>query len=228
MKQQLTVFLLVMAMTIVLGVAPQKAMAEETNDLREVDEQQSPFTDIPVHHQYFDIIKEMYQEKIINGFEDGTFRPLDEISRMHVAALLNRFMPLEQVREAALFDDVPPIHPYYKSILSVQQAGIVDGYNGSFNPLAPVTRVQMAKIIVNAFGLQVKEAYDFPDVPPSHWGNEYVRALYSNGITTGKDGYFNPNEPVSRMHFTVFLSRLFNVDDDYVAPPIEPSDVFKK
>jgi len=178
------------------------------------------FTDVTKSHSNYEVIMEMQKEGIISGYEDGTFRPKQAISRMHVASLLDRAITLEPIRDAVEFKDVPKTHAYYEVIQKIQRAGIVDGSDGNYNPNASLTRVQMAKILVNAFDLKVKAEYDFPDVPTDHWGSDYVRALYSNGITTGDNGYFNPNEPVSRAHYAVFLHRLLNLDEDFVAKPI--------
>lgn len=187
---------------------------------KQVKEAFQEFTDVTKSHSNYEVIMEMQKEGIINGHEDGTFRPRQAISRMHVASLLNRAITLEPIRDAVEFKDVPKTHAYYEIIQKIQRAGIVDGSEDNYNPDASLTRVQMAKILVNAFDLKVKAEYDFPDVSTNHWGSDYVRALYSNGITTGDNGYFNPNKPVSREHYAVFLHRLLNIDEDFVVKPI--------
>jgi hypothetical protein len=45
-----------------------------------------------------------------------------------------------------------------------------------------------------------------------------VRAHYSNGITTGDWGFYNPDKPVTRVHYAVFLHRLLHMSD-----PIDPA-----
>jgi hypothetical protein len=179
------------------------------------------FTDVSSSNPYYGMIHEMRDELIIKGYTDGTFKPNLSISRKHVAALLERVLPLEPEKDAVEFKDVPASHPYYKAIQKAQQAGIFDGdVDGKFHPEAPLTRVQMAKVLDLAFKLEVKETYDFPDVPTSHWGNEHVRALYSNGITTGDKGYFKPNEAVTRQHYAVFLHQALNMDKVEAVDPI--------
>ena len=165
----------------------------------------------------------MYNLGYISGYPDGTFKPAENISRKHVAALLSRVLPLEPVRQTKEFKDVPKTHPHHDSIQKVQRAGIIDGdENGNFNPEASLTRVQMAKIIDLAFDLTVKSNIDFPDVPPSHWGNKHVRALYSNRITTGDEGYFKPNDKVTRAQYTVFLHRSLNLgNEDQLAQKLQ-------
>ena len=204
----MTMSLLVPAM---VAPMPTEAKVEEVS-----------FTDVTENHIYYDIIYEMKKEGIINGYPDGTFKPSQEIKRSHVVSLLARALPLEPVREGKEFKDVPSSHYYYEDIQKAYRAGIIDGNKDNFYPEQTLTRVQMAKILTNAFDLQVKAEYDFADVPSTHWGNQYVRALYSNGITTGsgEQGYFKPNGKVDRAHYAVFLHRLLNVDPNFVPKPI--------
>ncbi|MFD1928431.1 D-alanyl-D-alanine carboxypeptidase family protein [Sporosarcina siberiensis] len=182
----------------------------------------SSFKDVLPSHPNFDIIHEMQELGVINGYGDGTFRPQLSISRQHVALLLTRILPLEPIRGQKYFNDLPETNVYYDAIQQVQQAGIMDGdKNGNFNPTALLTRVQLAKVLHLAFDLEIKATYDFQDVPESHWGNSHVRALYSNGITTGDGGLFMPQGTVTRLHYAVFLHRLMNIDERFVALPIE-------
>ncbi|MBD7984567.1 S-layer homology domain-containing protein [Sporosarcina sp. Sa2YVA2] len=185
-----------------------------------VDSKQT-FKDVKSTDHFYSSIEEMVRRGAVSGYPDGTFRPGETISRKHVASLLGRVIPLEQKKSAKSFKDVSKTHPYYEAIRSIQQAGIMDGdSSGNFNPDAPVTRVQLAKLLELAFGLEVKSEISFSDVPASHWGTRHVQALYSNGITKGDGGRFNPGHPVTRAQYAVFLQRLLDLDrDSTLSPP---------
>ena len=179
------------------------------------------FKDIPKKSPYYEAVTEMVSKGIIFGYNDGTYKPQTEITRVQVAMLLARALPLEPVREAKQFKDVPKTYKHYDAIRKVQQAGIIDGAgNGNFNPEATLTRDQMAKILAIGFDLEVKGNDDFPDVPATHWANKYVRALYSNGITVGNNGKYEPAESVTRGQYAMFLHRLMNLDPNFEADPI--------
>ncbi|MGM9949734.1 MAG: S-layer homology domain-containing protein [Lysinibacillus sp.] len=166
------------------------------------------FTDVPNSHTYYQQVNKMSELGIINGYGDGSFRPNNNISRAHVAVMINRALELKPIREATTFSDVPKSHIYYNEIMALYRAGVVDGVNGKYNPDASLTRGQMAKILTNAFGLQQQQTTKFKDVPLDHHFNPYVGALAANNITTGYgDGTFKPNASLSRVHFTVFLYR---------------------
>lgn len=182
---------------------------EETKKLTVLAKEAS-FIDVPVAHPYFKEIQLMKEMKIINGYPDKTFKPASSISRQHVAALIYRSgISLEPIREKITFADVPESHPYYTEIMALYQAGIIDGSNGMFNPNNALTRAQLAKILVNAFKLELQPANVLPFADTdNHWAKDYINNLSSNGITIGSQGRFNPNDQVSRMHYATFMYRI--------------------
>ena len=165
------------------------------------------FSDVPKTHWAWDMIQEMTRKEIITGYSDKSFRPNENIKRQHIAVLFARALTLEPIRETVSFHDVVPSHPYYDAITKLHQAGIVDGANGAFHPEAPLTRAQMAKVLVLAFHLTPGGTSTFKDVAISHWSYRYIAALEQEGIALGNDGYFNPNDPVTRAQFVAFMSR---------------------
>lgn len=180
------------------------------------------FKDVPAKYWANDIIHEMRDQKIVAGYEDGTFRPNEVISRKHAAVLISRAKNLPTVKPFIAFKDVSEKNAYYSDIKKLQQAGIFAPDNqGNYNPNQPITRAEMAKVLAIAFDLDVKATNDFPDVPVGHPANEYVRAIYSNGITTGDNGLFNPNDSLTRAHYAVFMHRAMNLDENHVSKPIE-------
>lgn len=182
------------------------------------------FTDVPSNHWAYKEIMSLVDSKVISGYTDNTYRPNDSIRRDHVAVLMSRSLDMTVEVPMKKFADVPSNYMYADEIAMVQRAGIFDGgTNGLFRPQANLTRAQMAKILTVAFDLEVKSTKDFPDVPESHWANEYVRALYSNGITVGSNGKFKPEDPVTRAQYASFLHRALNMDTSTEPEnPIEP------
>ena len=168
------------------------------------------FDDINQHWAK-EMIEELATLGIIQGYEDGTFRPNTPISRMHVAALLTRAFPFENVRATKDFSDVSPAHPYYEAILTLQQAGIIDGTNGAFLPKENMTRAELAKILVGVLGLTPEGTASFSDVASTHWSTGYIAVLEREGIALGDNGEYRPNDPVTRAQFVTFLYRIINL-----------------
>ncbi|MGE7691652.1 InlB B-repeat-containing protein [Lysinibacillus sp. NPDC097214] len=155
-----------------------------------------------------DMIKEVAERCIIIGFPDGTFRPNDMIQRQHVVLMIDRALQPAPIRDVESFSDVPKNHVNYEQITRLQRAGIVDGSNGAFRPNASITRAEMAKVIVFAFGLTPEGNSTFKDVDPSHWANSYIAALADHNIALGdENGNFRPNENLTRAEFTAIMYR---------------------
>ncbi|QQP12933.1 InlB B-repeat-containing protein [Lysinibacillus agricola] len=155
-----------------------------------------------------DMIKEVAERCIIIGYPDGTFRPNDMIQRQHVVLMIDRALQPASIRDAVAFSDVPKSHVNYEQITRLQRAGIVDGSNGAFRPNASITRAEMAKVIVLAFGLTPEGNSTFKDVDPSHWASEYIAALADHNIALGdENGHFRPNENLTRAEFTAIMYR---------------------
>ncbi|MFJ7952517.1 S-layer homology domain-containing protein [Lysinibacillus sp. NPDC096418] len=158
-----------------------------------------------------DMIEDIAERGIITGYPDGTFRPNDLIKREHVTVMFARAFELTPKRDAVSFSDVPTSHPYYEAITRLQQAGVIDGSTGAFNPSDSLTRAQLAKILVLAFGLTPGGTSTFQDVPKTHWSYDYIAALADVGIALGDNGNFRPNEPVTRAQFVAFMYRALNL-----------------
>ncbi|MEK5071787.1 S-layer homology domain-containing protein [Sporosarcina sp. FSL K6-1508] len=171
----------------------------------------TPFKDVTTKSPYYDIIHTMREQGIVSGFEDGTFRANESISRKHAAALISRTKKLPAVKPFVKFKDVSESNPNFNDIKKLQQAGIfVADAKGNINPNQPITRAEMAKILAIAFDLKGKASKDFPDVPKNHSAYDYVSAIYANEITTGDNGLFKPNAPLTRAHYAVFMYRAMN------------------
>ncbi|MEG0383931.1 MAG: S-layer homology domain-containing protein [Solibacillus sp.] len=168
------------------------------------------FSDISSHWAK-EMIEDMASRGIINGYLDGTFRPNEPIQRQHVAVMLTRIFELNPIRTASPFNDVSPSHTNFEAIMRLQQAGIIDGMDGMFNPKDTMTRAQMAKVLVLAFGLEPNGSSTFKDVPATHWASGYIATIGNLGIALGDNGEFKPNEPMTRAQFVAFLSRALNI-----------------
>lgn len=159
------------------------------------------------NHWAQDMIEALATQGIIKGYEDGTFRPNESISRQHVASLFTRAFEFEVIRPTAAFSDVAPNHMYYDAIMTLQQAGIIDGANGAFRPTDNITRAQLAKILANTLQLKSEGKSSFKDVESNHWSVGYIAALERAKITLGDNGKFHPEASVTRAQLAVFIYR---------------------
>lgn len=133
-------------------------------------------------------------------------------TRADVAELLATELGLTGNSAETLFNDVASDHPQLSDINAVTVAGIFSGNNGNFNPNANLTRAEMAKVLVEAFGLTGSSNATFKDVNPSNWANPYIQTLYALDITRGLgDGNFGVNDKVTIGQLKTFIERINKV-----------------
>ncbi|MGN7478723.1 S-layer homology domain-containing protein [Solibacillus silvestris] len=168
----------------------------------------------------------------IRGFEDGTFRPEDNITRAQAARMIARILGYEEGTKAnaAPFKDIPNTHFAAGEIAFVKSAGIMDGdENGNFNATNNITRAQMAKVVANFKKLAVEEnaAITFTDTK-GHWAQWIIEANRDAGIISGyPDGRFAPNEAITRVQAVRMMNRMLERGPLYGVPNESFSDVPK-
>ncbi|MGG4146742.1 S-layer homology domain-containing protein, partial [Paenibacillus algorifonticola] len=119
----------------------------------------TPFSDVKSTDWFSGAVNTAYSMQLINGFEDGTFRPNDKITREQAMVILAKAMVitglkaelLEQSTEAALrpFEDAAEVATWAQSSMADNvQAGLVFGRNGALlAPKGNMTRAEVATII---------------------------------------------------------------------------------
>lgn len=104
----------------------------------------SPFKDVPVSHVFYKEISWLATTGVSKGWDDGTFRPNDAISREQMAAFMYRLAGSPAATGQHSFKDVT-VSPFKAEIAWTSSQGISRGWNdGTFRPTQQVTREQMA------------------------------------------------------------------------------------
>ena len=114
------------------------------------------FTDVPANHQYYDAVTNLSAEGILNGFEDGSFKPGDPVTRAQFTKIICYALSVGDLtyseEERSIFTDLQPDHWAANNIVTAYKQGIINGMgDGTFGPQANATRAQAAVIIYNAF-----------------------------------------------------------------------------
>jgi hypothetical protein len=108
------------------------------------------FDDVPTGHPFFAEIEWLVAEDLASGYPDGTFHPLDVITRQSAAALLYRLAGEPPTGPPALgdFNDVPPSHPFYDEIAWMVNEEITTGFPGYvYGPRRAVSRQTVAAFL---------------------------------------------------------------------------------
>ena len=136
-------------------------------------------------------------------------------TRAEVAAVLAKDLNLSATTTASeqtAFPDVPKNHPHYEAIIAAAAAGIFNGgSDGNFNPNATITRGELARTLVNTFGLKGTTDKVFPDVPDTHPHATQIKILAANNVTQGyPNGNFGPNDKIKLVDVQRFINNLNN------------------
>jgi hypothetical protein len=93
-------------------------------------------------------------------------------------------------------------------IEALADRGIIKGFpDGTFRPDEPVTRVQFAAMIRQAFqGQPKRQGTNFVDVPVNYWGYDAIQAAYGLGFLEGyPNSVFLPEQNIPRVQVLVSL-----------------------
>ena len=112
---------------------------------------------------------------LMNGYEDGTFRPGGQLSRAEAAAVLTRIYNLSGFGTSQFIDTQGHWASGYIALAA--DHGIINGYpNGTFGPNNPLSRAEATALLVRADGrgLTPLQQQRFVDVPEWHWAFNYI------------------------------------------------------
>lgn len=134
------------------------------------------------------VITQWQSKGLIQGYEDGTFKPGNTITRAEFVTLMNNAKGFWS--EGSInFSDVKNGSWFYSAVARAVAAGYVKGYSdGSFKPNNTITRAEAAVMIANAARLSANEAgaYRFTDIGSiPAWARGSVGAVVAVGYMTG-------------------------------------------
>ena len=147
------------------------------------------------------------------GYNDGTIRPNNTITRGEAASMIFRLLTPE-ARDKIFtkdnkFSDVNAGNPHNNAISSLAKAGIINGYaDGTFRPNETVHREQFCAIIGRMFSVEYIGSNLFGDLTGG-FADKYINLLAQLGIIKGDlNGNANPKAPITRAQAATILNRL--------------------
>ncbi len=156
-------------------------------------------------------IEELTAQGSIGGYPDETFRPDRPITRAEFVSVLVKALDLPSTDSSTAFSDIE--NHWARDDINIAVAnGFINGYNdNTFKPDDPITREQMANIIVKAAKLEVSSEEssfaDNDDISP--WVRGSVTAAVDNGLMGGyPDNTFNPRGQATRAEAVTVIMKL--------------------
>ena len=176
--------------SLIVGVFPVQAQLITTD---------SVFTDVDANTTYNQAIKYLKDNKIVQGYSDGSFAPQKTINRAEFTKILvSSINPAPTGNNC--FSDVSDqwFAPY---ICQAKQSKFVSGYaDGTFKPDQEINFSEAAKIIANTYNLSLGSAD--PDV----WFKQYVEALQKEQAIPLSIEFFDGN--ITRQDMSEIIYRI--------------------
>ena len=162
--------------------------------------QTNNYSDVSEDAWYNNAVSTLSNAGIIDGYEDGTFKPDGNITRAEFATIAVRFFEATYDGED-LFSDIAG-HWAQDYINEAANAGIVDGYpDGTFQPQQLITRAEAMTMVNRTIDRHPHEDHlladmiVWPDNPETAWYYEQVQeATNSHEYTMNTDDEQNPYE----------------------------------
>ena len=179
-------------------------------------------------------------EWFMMGYPNGTFRPNGSITRAEVAAMLTRTMipsyaPDLPAPIGSSFSDVSTDQWFHSYVAWAYAHDIILGYtDGTFRPNEPITRQELAAMIVRASGTATLPAGNFPFPDENQiqaWARDHVYTAYQSGWMIGDAGTLTlrPLETISRAETAAVFFRVLErgvTNMDSIQPVFDALRIF--
>lgn len=223
MKRIMPLFL---TFALLMMTATTGVFADEGNGFGNKNKQ---FKDIQGNWGQASILK-MYELGLLQGYEDGTFRPDQTLTQDEVAVLLERIQQqrMSGVEEDADLEDDDD--GTLKNVPGWAKKSVLKGVHHNYINLkryhsaVQCDRLLAAVEIAKALGMTPVPADKFDDNPFNFHDRNlisdddygYLLALFNAGYLKGyPDGNFNPNYLMSRAQMAKMLDNIFNGDGEH-------------
>lgn len=153
---------------------------------------------------------------IMNGYNEGVYKPNNNIRRAEFAIMVNRAFGYDtlDIPEQSGFTDIKAGSWYAQDMYTAIALGVINGVGkGKSDPAGLVTREQAATILSRVLRLtpsaDESSFKDYADV--SSWAKKAVLAMEQAGYMNGSAGRFRPKSYITRGETAQLLTNVFGV-----------------
>ncbi|MBI4234727.1 S-layer homology domain-containing protein [Candidatus Peregrinibacteria bacterium] len=173
------------------------------------------FSDLKASNKYYDAIAYLVEKKVVNGYNDGTFKPQNAVNRVESLKFIYEGIN-ERIYGGYLpFNDVDRKAWYGKYLYTAYDKGVVSGYSdGTFKPTQVVNKAEFYKLLLNGMGVKVQEnvkVKPFEDVEIDSWYAPYVAYAKELKILDPDLKKFKPASGMTRGEVAYAIYRLMQV-----------------
>lgn len=180
---------------------------------------ETSFTDVPKGHFFEEYINKLRELNITNGIGNGAFGFNKDITRAEFLTFLVRLQgqELDRTSNSNMFKDIKTsdwFYPYVNMGLKNKIIISKDYADGKFYPSKPITRVEMAVMIVRAMSYDTlastisSQPSQFKDVKQMVG---YIELAKDLGIINGRSkDIFDPSAKATKQEAAAMLIRMYN------------------
>lgn len=169
----------------------------------------SSFSDVARNAWYADAVALMEEKGILKGYEDGTFKPDNSLTRGEFAAIASRFTEMKKLPSSGFAD--ADKHWSKEYVANAVAYGFINGYDDkTFKPAGSLTRSEAVTIINRMLGRQADKKYidknvknPYGDVTSSYWAYYNIIEAsvehyygYANGVEFWSNKVVDPNSEI--------------------------------
>ena len=138
----------------------------------------NPYSDVKKGDWYYAAVSTLSNMGILNGYNDGTFRPNNTITRAEFAKIAVCFYDYRNIQATNNFVDVKDGAWYENYVAIAAEIGLIEGYsNHTFRPNNSITRAETCTIVNRMlhraphmdYLLPTDEMAIWPDNPKNAW-----------------------------------------------------------
>jgi hypothetical protein len=163
------------------------------------------FADLPNSDSDLSHIFKLKEHKIIEGYNDGTFRPDNLVNKAEAAKFIVESLPEDRLKGVTLVDinftDVSVSDWYYEYIQVLASLGAIDTDRPEYEATKPVNLAELLKLIYIAFGADVSPNVDALYVDMfgiNEWYSSFVALALEQNIVTESEVSRIGNEQLRR------------------------------
>lgn len=175
------------------------------------------FNDVSKKFWAYDSIEKLSAKKIINGYQDGSFRPNENITREGFVTILVNAYDLFDETSQCNFDDVNKENWFYSYVASGYKNEIIGGISeNEFGTGLYITRQDVAVMIfrtLKVINVDFENIAKFADDDNiADYAKEAVYYLRERGVINGReDGSFDPNGNCTRAECAVMICKALDI-----------------
>lgn len=203
------------------GSAPMVPSGGKTeyNSEDVVETRKTEYSDLENFEWAKEYINKLSGLGIISGYDDGSYRPQNEVTRAELSKIIYLSLGLSKAGSSMKFDDVKSDAWYADYVNALNSAGIINGTDEkTFNPEGKVTRQDLCTILFRALrykGFMTKDSEYKNSFSDNDEINEYaldaVNRLSEAQIISGfEDGSFKPLKSCTRAETAKLISMVYD------------------